>query len=320
MEAIMARTWFLRIIFITVLACAVISPSYAQKAKKGAKQPPPPTSVSLPDKTVETELGTFEFTNLALGQPETYGIKMPWLNLTGTATNKTTRKWISVFFDFEFIGGNGNPVYTVHLHYLNLESGQSTRLGLMESGEMVDFSNTGQPTGGFRIKYVTGEIDIPYEARMQKPSPSNSGTFEDSSIRVTFALHDSSFSFSLQNKTDSPIRIDWNQVSFIDPGGTAHAVTHDGVKYADASSAKPPTVVPPLARVSDSIVPADNVHFESGEYGGWRTNHLLPHTPKFAGVKDIPLGIYMPLEIKGSTKDLSFTFNVSDPTLSIAHP
>ena len=66
-----------------------------------------------------------------------------------------------------------------------------------------------------------------------------------------------SFTMSLNNKTDNPIKIDWNQVSYVDISGMSHRIIHSGVKYIGRENPQSPTIIPPTAKIADIVFPTD---------------------------------------------------------------
>lgn len=304
--AMHSRCLCLEVLFL----CAALGPvAGAQKKPKTSQSP---TSVALPDEEVQTEIGPFSFRNLALEQDSIGGIRLSTLVLNGVARNGTPKTWRVIYFEGQFLNSVGDVVEKVLLDYVQIAPGVSKPLSDLPSAKKSVMFLNGSPDGGFRIVYKGGEIDTTYRLRLTKPAESPSLSAEDANITIAFSLTNTSVGLALQNKTDGPIKIDWNQVSFIDPEGTSHNVTHEGVKYTDANSTKPPTVVPPTARVVDSIVPADNVYYTSGRYGGWSTRYILPRAPSGASMRGKSFSVYLPLEINGSGKNYLFTFKIED--------
>ncbi len=293
---------------VILLFCIALVPTEAAQKKK-PKPGRAPTSVALPDQDVQTEIGPFSFRNLVLEQDPQFRYTVS-LKLDGVALNGTTKTWRVANFEGQFLNSGGAVVERVPLSYVQIAPGIAKPLSDLPSLSTPVFLN-GTPDGAFRIVYKGGEIDTTFRLQLTKPTESESLSVEDANIAIVFSLASTSVGFALQNKTDGPIKIDWNQVSFIDPQGTSHSVTHEGVKYTDANSSKPPTVVPPTAKVVDSIVPADNVYYTPGQYGGWSTRYIFPRAPLGASLKDKSFSIYMPLEINGTGKNYLFTFKIA---------
>ena len=114
--------------------------------------------------------------------------------------------------------------------------------------------------------------------------------------------------FQLANKTDQPIKIDWHQITYVDPSGSAHKVTHGGVRIIERDSAHPPTTIPPTATIEDFIVPTDAI---SMRFNKWEANDLLPEGREAKGLEGKIFSIFIPLEVNGAVKNYIFTFKIT---------
>ena len=134
------------------------------------------------------------------------------------------------------------------------------------------------------------------------------------------------FNFSLTNKSGHTLKINWDDVSYVDTDGKVGRVMHSGVKYVDRNNSQPATTVPKGATISDILLPTDNVYYVSGQYGGWRESYLFPRsysTPEafnssastYVGKKMI---VMMPIMIENVQNDYTFTFNI-DKLLNTAN-
>lgn len=163
--------------------------------------------------------------------------------------------------------------------------------------------------GGVRMK------DSKYTFKMLKPKESDDLVFEDDALRIVFTLERHRFQFSLLNKTDGPMKLDWNQISYVDPNSGSHKVMHQGVRYIERDKALPPTVIPPSAKVDDVILPTDLVHhWQYGNTSGWKENPLFPKPEKKEARALIgkTFSAFMPIEINSTTKNYNFVFQITD--------
>jgi hypothetical protein len=115
--------------------------------------------------------------------------------------------------------------------------------------------------------------------------------------------------FTLLNKTDNPIKVDWNQVSFVDDSGSAHKVIHQGIRLIQRDEPMVATTVPPGAKVSDYMYPSDLVLRLGGD---WVTPPLLPKGERAAAMRGKKLSVFLPLEINGAAKNYSFESVIKD--------
>jgi len=152
------------------------------------------------------------------------------------------------------------------------------------------------------------------EYALLQPSPSDDLSFKDDLIDIQFAFAETYVGFALQNKTDSGIKIHWNDLSIVFPSGKTSRIFHNGVKFINRKKPQAATVVPSNTKVSDILIPVEDVYSYSVrwlEVGG---------RSFFGGENKLvwdekEISIYFPLEIKGAKKEYDFKFkiNVSQP-------
>lgn len=289
-----------------VLLCFVVTASHPVLAKK--KKENSPNFVSLPERAASSGFGDFVFRNMTL----TPDNSVPgWFHLNGSVANTTGRTWTKVILYFELLDKNGQAIEPITpLIYTDFRAGQ-TRVLATEPGEHVRIPNASE-ISGFNVRFASGLNDVDYQFRMTSPRVNDTLEYEDSSLRIAFAVRDKGILIEMANKLGEPIRIDWNQCSYIDPFGISHGVTHNGLKYNEAGGAKPPTTVPPMAKITDAIIPADKIHFEAGQYGGWTTDDILTRTPAADGLKGRTISVFFPLEISGKQVNYMFSFRIDD--------
>lgn len=159
-----------------------------------------------------------------------------------------------------------------------------------------------------------------YTVFMTEPKESHDLFYSDDNIAIHFPIPGKEISvipFVLVNKTFEPINVDWNKIMFVAPNGDSLGVFHYGVLYKDAHGNMPmnPTLVPPKAKLSDSLGLKASIQYTAGMYGGWTVNPIFPTWYKDAlPYKDNTFSIFMPLEINGKIKNYSFTFAIENVT------
>lgn len=146
--------------------------------------------------------------------------------------------------------------------------------------------------------------------------------YEDDYIDIIWSVGLKEFNFTLKNKSGHTLKINWDDVCYVDANGKVGRVMHSGVKYIDRNASQPPTTIPKGASLSDILLPTDNVYYISGQYGGWRKGYLVPgvyktseafnsEAPALVGRK---LTILMPIMIKNVQNEYTFTFNIDKLT------
>ena len=295
-----------------LIALVLVATISSWAAKKPKAKPEPPQPIAMHDEVVETGNGVFTFTRMALTPNILPYLGLSGYKLNGVVRNDSGHAWRAASFKIRFLDSSGNSILLaeVPLSYVGVKQGIAAPMTLIPDYH-VNFFDT-PPSGGFQIVFEYGELDVAYKYRMTKPLDTDSLSFEDADILTAFVIQDSGITPAVLNKTNDPVKIDWNQVSIVDIFNASHGVTHEGVKYADAAASKPPTIIPPSAKMTDTVIPADNVHFTSGQYGGWSTAHLIPRGTDPGAAKSKTLGLFMPLEIKGVTKNYLFQFQITD--------
>ena len=142
--------------------------------------------------------------------------------------------------------------------------------------------------------------------------------YEDDYINIVWYVGLKQFNFTLNNKSGHSLKINWDDISFVDTKGQVGRVMHSGVKYSERNNSQPATTVPKGASISDILLPTENVYFVSGQYSRWRENYLLPcvyETPEAfnAGASSLvgkTMTIMMPIMIENVQNDYTFTFNI----------
>ena len=144
--------------------------------------------------------------------------------------------------------------------------------------------------------------------------------YEDDYIDIVWYVDLKNFNFNMKNKTGKTIKINWDDVSFVDVNRQTRRVMHSGVKYIERNNSQPATSVPKNAYLKDCLIPTDNVRYDSG----WKEYAIMPKiykqykdTKEFEENKKYALSfvgktmsIYMPIMIDDVQNDYIFTFIV----------
>lgn len=147
--------------------------------------------------------------------------------------------------------------------------------------------------------------------------------YEDDYIDIVWYVSGKQFNFTLKNKSNHTLKINWDDISYVDTTGKTGRVMHSGVKYTDRNNSQPSSTVPKGASLSDLLLPTDNVYYESPtKYttGGWKESYLFPciykndeilfqNANKYVGRT---MTILMPIMIENVQNDYTFTFNINE--------
>lgn len=166
-----------------------------------------------------------------------------------------------------------------------------------------------------------------YHYDMVKPVEDSSLKYSDDKLDFTFSIDDKSINFNAKNKTDRPLKIVWDEASFVQ-FGKAGKVMHEGVKFAERNSSMPPTTIPPSASVEDIVLPTANVTYYEGHYttyynipASWNKNDLfINHDMNKDFTKESiremvgqEITLYLPIrDNTGQELGYTFTFRVNN--------
>jgi hypothetical protein len=256
---------------------------------------------------IKVPTGEFLFRNLSLTHPK-YGDP----ELTGEVVNNTNKEWMTVEFQLEAIGADGKKIGSAirtinRIRFVNFSPGGVQNI----ESAYLHFADIDTPVvTDFDIGFVEGVYPATYTFSMLKPAPNKDLLFQDGFIDAAFVVTKKQIAFGIWNKTDNPIKLDWNQVSFIDINGDSHKVIHEGVKYMDKNNSMPPSVIPPTAKLKDIVFPTDYISYSAGQYGGWREKALFPDGSAATDYEGKTIGVFIPLEINGTVKNYLFTFRI----------
>ena len=99
--------------------------------------------------------------------------------------------------------------------------------------------------------------------------------FEDDYIEIFWYVGTKEFNFELINKSDYTIKLNWDDMAYVDLNGATSRVMHSGVKYIDRNNSQPASVLPKNASMTDILLPTNNIYYS--EYIGWQSKRLFPY-------------------------------------------
>lgn len=262
------------------------------------------------DMIIKMEKGSFILKNLSFSSD----VIGPYFK--GDVLNNTSKDWNRVIFEVDFYDSSGNRIENTYGGFFkfaifDLKKGETKPIGGAIGMEYM-FGLKSAIVSRYEIRFGNGEYPAKYIFVMTKPKDNRELLFEDDFLRILFSISEIEIGFLLHNKTSNPIKIDWDQVSYVDVSSESHKVMHSGVKYIDREKPQAPTVLPPTAKLNDIIFPTDYVFYTSGKYGKWSRNPLFPDATKAELYKGKSFSVFIPFEINGVIKNYFFTFNIED--------
>lgn len=286
---------------ILVSGCATTATTQAVKTKASELTAGYPSK----DMIINVPEGMFVLKNLS------WSLDSLGTNLKGEIVNNTSKSWNEVAFEVSLYDSAGKKLNgdsrNSLIRILGLEKGAIKPIGSGGTGKY--FYGIQARIATFNVRFHSGEIPANYVFAMTSPVQSPALIFHDAAISISFSISKKQIGFSLYNRSANPLRVDWNQVSYVDVLGKSHKIVHSGInKYTD--SAQTPTVVPPGARIEDFVVPSDYVRYTPGKYGGWQEEPLLPEGEMAYSFKGKSISVFMPLEVNGEVKNYFFAFRI----------
>ncbi len=249
---------------------------------------------SKEERTVKVREGEFRFMRLVLTQ-STKG----HLSLDGTVQNKTSENWEEAEFRLDLFDDKGNRVGSKLLSIFDMKRGETRAIDQYQG----DLGLVDSRVSRYEIRFNRGEYPpVHYAFVMVKPKESRANQFEDDLIDITFGITKKEILFTLHNKTNEPIRIDWQSASYTDVFGKPHALTSREVESADSTGEvryARYTVVVPGADAQGWISPEES-EFPYLFVGG-------PNTTVHEGMS---FSVYLPISVGRKKNDYLFGFKI----------
>lgn len=136
----------------------------------------------------------------------------------------------------------------------------------------------------------------------------NKYRYEDDYIDIVWYVGKKQFNFTLKNKSGHSMKINWDDVSYVDINGRVGRVMHSGVKYTERNNSQPATTIPNGATINDLLLPTENVYLISNY---WHERDLIP-TNGEASIIGKTMSIMLPIMIENIQNDYLFTFSINE--------
>lgn len=127
--------------------------------------------------------------------------------------------------------------------------------------------------------------------------------YQDDRIRVEFNEVDYNLNLVLTNKTGNPVRILWNDASFVDEFGVSHRVMHASQGLSEPNQTQQATAIAPGAKLRDGLSPIDYAKWS--RRGAKQEREML--SKRSLGKK---VGLLLPVEFTDGKRDYFFQFFV----------
>ena len=118
------------------------------------------------------------------------------------------------------------------------------------------------------------------------------------------------FSINLENKSGSIIRLDWNNIVFVDEYRQSQVVTHNGIRFSEANKEKQPSIVAPYSTFNDVIIPSHRIRYSTYNYE-WSVLGILDYMYVYGKYPEgTKLSLMIPIEYNGKINHFYYTFDV----------
>lgn len=263
---------------------------------------------NIPDKIIKNteKEGELILKNINLSEYNNF------YTFTGTLQNNSEKNWDIITIEFVLYDENNNIIKDK-----NNEPFTITIFDVFKGENKFDkniYGDNISEARKFELKFIKGRVleDLAYyDFSLIKPKISKELKFENDKIKVFFDISNKEISFILSNKTESPIEIDWNKVSYVDFDKTSKKIIHKNTKFSEKEKSQIETVVPPLSNLEDLIMPSENVYYRNNN---WVTNTILSDrlTKEALKLKNKTFSIFMPIKINDKIENYFFTFKVQN--------
>lgn len=101
-----------------------------------------------------------------------------------------------------------------------------------------------------------------YDFKMKHPVESRQLEYENDTFSIVFEFERQTINFTILNKTNDGIKVNWDEVSF-SVNGKAQRAVHKETGVYKISDIQPPTTIPPKSTLEDFLIPTDNVRYSN---------------------------------------------------------
>lgn len=135
-------------------------------------------------------------------------------------------------------------------------------------------------------------------------------TYEDEYLKITWTPEDKFLRFTMTNKSNSNIKLLWDEMSFVDILGNSERIINGEMRNIEANREQPESVVPRGARFSATAFPYSKKRIIQKEY-------ICPEEADDDGKSVIgeEIRILFPVKVGDATNEYLFVFQVKDVSI-----
>jgi hypothetical protein len=153
--------------------------------------------------------------------------------------------------------------------------------------------------------------------------------YEDKIVKFAWIINEKSYSFLLINKTQYTIKMNWDDIVYVNMDSLSERMIHKDIPYPSVISNTPQvsSSVPRGAKYSDYLIPASSIFVEDEEDNEYDLNQIYYASVKekkankeIQKIKERLIGktvsIQIPLVIEDTQNNYIFSFYINDISLS----
>jgi hypothetical protein len=135
--------------------------------------------------------------------------------------------------------------------------------------------------------------------------------YEDDLFRSIWSASEGGWDLVLYNKSERPLMIDWDEVSYIDVDNIGHSVLSSSTKYSERNEPQTPSVIPRRGNITERLFSATHIYQSST--GEWAKRPLWPiDFSEAQRYKGKTVRLIIPFSVDGLTAQYEFNFTIKD--------
>jgi hypothetical protein len=136
-------------------------------------------------------------------------------------------------------------------------------------------------------------------------------SYEDDLFRSIWSATEGGWNFTLYNKSEQALMIDWDEVVYMDVDRIGHPILASGTRYSERNNPQTPTVVARRGNVEETLVSKDHIYQSST--GIWAKRPMFPvDFSEAQRYKNKSFSLIIPFTVDGLTSQYEFVFTIAD--------
>lgn len=120
------------------------------------------------------------------------------------------------------------------------------------------------PTALYDVREGSKVWTMTVDGHLIRPDTAGTFTYKTPEYEMTLTLYRTIIAFTLVNLSDKVLRLSWDESAMVLSDGRSSRVVNGGTTWGDRNAPKPPSIVPPKAKISDAFYPLATAYFSNG--------------------------------------------------------